>query len=149
MGEEETLFRSGDFLLLLIVIIVKELATKQRPDRATRYEQILQEHDQNIFGLVNKLCEIGLPMEVFLIMINIVLFSSDGLLLEQPETASAAQTYFLLFLHRYLNELFGRDDARMKLSRIMGILVDLRELCERSKEEELTRIKMSLSEGNR
>merc|ERR1712130_405029 len=34
---------------------------------------------QNIFGLVNKLCEIGLPMEVFLIMINIVLFSSDGL----------------------------------------------------------------------
>jgi len=97
---------------------------------------------QNIFGLVNKLCEIGLPMEVFLIMINIVLFSSDGLLLEQPETASAAQTYFLLFLHRYLNELFGRDDARMKLSRIMGILVDLRELCERSKEEELARIKM-------
>ena len=38
--------------------------------------------------------------QVFLIMINIVLFSSDGLLLEQPETASAAQTYFLLFLHR-------------------------------------------------
>jgi len=98
---------------------------------------------QNIFGLVNKLCEIGLPMEVFLIMINIVLFSSDGLHLEQPQTASAAQTYFLLFLHRYLNELFGRDDARMKLSRIMGILVDLRELCERSKEEELARIKMS------
>jgi len=104
---------------------------------------------QNIFGLVNKLCEIGLPMEVFLIMINIVLFSSDGLQLEQPQTAAAAQTYFLLFLHRYLNELFGRDDARMKLSRIMGILVDLRELCERSKEEELARIKMSLSEGNR
>jgi len=104
---------------------------------------------QNIFGLVNKLCEIGLPMEVFLIMINIVLFSSDGLNLERPETASAAQTYFLLFLHRYLNELFGRDDARMKLSRIMGILVDLRELCERSKEEELARIKMNLSEGNR
>ena len=44
--EEETFFRSGDFLLLLIVVIVKELATKQRPDRATRYEQILQEHDQ-------------------------------------------------------------------------------------------------------
>ena len=39
--------------------------------------------------------------QVFLIMINIVLFSSDGLLLEQPETASAAQTYFLLFLHRW------------------------------------------------
>merc|ERR1719222_1808119 len=33
---------------------------------------------QNIFGLVNKLSEIGLPMEVFLIMINIVLFSPDG-----------------------------------------------------------------------
>jgi len=99
---------------------------------------------QNIFGLVGKLCEIGLPMEVFLLMINIVLFSSDGLSLEQPEVTGAAQTYFMFFLHRYLNELFGRDDARMKLSRIMGILVDLRELCERSKEEELARIKMSL-----
>ena len=44
--EEETLFGSRDLLLLLIVVIVKELATKQRPDRATRYEQILQEHDQ-------------------------------------------------------------------------------------------------------
>ena len=48
---------------------------------------------------------------------------------------------------RYLNELFGRDDARMKLSRIMAILVDLRELCERSKEEELARIKMKLSDN--
>jgi len=30
----------------------------------------------------------------------------------------------------------------MKLSQIMGVLVDLRELCERSKEEELERIKI-------
>ena len=55
---------------------------------------------QNIFGLVGKLCEIGLPMEVFLLMINIVLFSSDGLSLEQPEVTGAAQTYFMFFLHR-------------------------------------------------
>ena len=44
--EEETFFRSRNLLILIIVVIVKELATKQRPDRATRYEQILQEHDQ-------------------------------------------------------------------------------------------------------
>ena len=43
---------------------------------------------------------------------------------------------------RYLNELFGKDCARLKLSKIMGVLVELRELCERSKEEELQRIKM-------
>jgi hypothetical protein len=55
---------------------------------------------QNIFSLVNKLCEIGLPMEVFLVMTNIVLFSSDGLKLEKPEMACAAQTYFMFFLHR-------------------------------------------------
>ena len=46
-----------------------------------------------------------------------------------------------------MKELLGRDDARMKLSRIMAILVDLRELCERSKEEELARIEKSLSEN--
>ena len=32
--------------------------------------------------------------------------------------------------------------SRMKLSQIMGVLVELRELCERSKEEELQRIKI-------
>ena len=42
---------------------------------------------------------------------------------------------FLSF--RYLNELFGVNIARMKLSQIMGALVELRELCERSKEEKL------------
>ena len=48
----------------------------------------------------------------------------------------------IFILCRYLNELFGKDSARMKLSQIMGVLVDLKELCERSKEEELQRIKM-------
>ena len=38
--------------------------------------------------------------------------------------------------------MFGKDCARLKLSKIMGVLVELRELCERSKEEELQRIKM-------
>ena len=48
--------------------------------------------------------------QVFLIMINIVLFSSDGLNLERPETASAAQTYFLLFLHRWIYQLGNNDE---------------------------------------
>eukprot|EP00092_Neocalanus_flemingeri_P037047 GFUD01040332.1.p1 GENE.GFUD01040332.1~~GFUD01040332.1.p1 ORF type:complete len:624 (-),score=130.43 GFUD01040332.1:77-1948(-) len=97
---------------------------------------------QKIFGIVNKLCEIGLPMEVFLILINIVLFSSDNIILENKKEVENNQTYYMLFLHRYLNELFGKDSARMKLSQIMGVLVDLRELCERSKENELQRIRM-------
>jgi len=97
---------------------------------------------QQIFGIVNKLCEIGLPMEVFLIMINIVLFSSDNVVLENRKEVENNQISYMLFLHRYLNELFGKDSARMKLSQIMGVLVELRELCERSKEEELQRIKM-------
>ena len=37
---------------------------------------------------------------------------------------------------RYLTEMFGRDGGRMKLSQIMGCLVELRQLCERSKSEE-------------
>ena len=57
---------------------------------------------QSIFGLVNKLCEIGLPMEVYLIMINIVLFSSDNITLEKPAAVEAAQTYFMFFLHRWV-----------------------------------------------
>merc|ERR1712013_62882 len=84
----------------------------------------------------------GLPMEVFLIMINIVLFSSDNVVIENRKEVENNQIYYMLMLHRYLNELFGKDCARLKLSKIMGVLVELRELCERSKEEELQRIKM-------
>merc|ERR1719431_448933 len=97
---------------------------------------------KQIFGIVNNLCEIGLPMEVFLIMINIVLFASDNVVIENRKEGENNQIYYMLMLHRYLNELFGKDCARLKLSQIMGALVELRELCERSKEEELQRIKM-------
>jgi len=92
---------------------------------------------QQIFKIVNKLCEIGLPMEVFLILIMIVLFASDNIVLENRKEAENNQTAYMLLLHRYLNELFGVNIARMKLSQIMGALVELRELCERSKEEKL------------
>ena len=93
-------------------------------------------------------------MEVFLILIMIVLFASDNIVLENRKEAENNQTAYMLLLHRflkhilelvfekffsfrYLNELFGVNIARMKLSQIMGALVELRELCERSKEEKL------------
>ena len=57
---------------------------------------------QSIFGLVNKLCEIGLPMEVYLIMINIVLFSSDNITLEKPAAVEAAQTYCFFYTGEFL-----------------------------------------------
>merc|ERR1719266_2402939 len=68
---------------------------------------------QRIFQTVSKLCEIGIPMEVFLILIHIVLFSSDNLdpfesLLNKGEIENI-QTEYMLFLHRYLTEMFGRD----------------------------------------
>lgn len=95
---------------------------------------------QKIFGMVSKLCEIGIPMEVFLILIHIVLFSSDNLdpfqSLVHKQNIENIQTEYMLFLHRYLTEMFGRDGGRMKLSQIMGCLVELRQLCERSKSEE-------------
>merc|ERR1719410_2355320 len=95
---------------------------------------------QRIFQTVSKLCEIGIPMEVFLILIHIVLFSSDNLEpgqeLDHKAEAENIQTNYMLFLHRYLTELFGRDGGRLKLSQIMGCLVELRQLCERSKAEE-------------
>jgi len=62
---------------------------------------------QQIFGIVNKLCEIGLPMEIFLLLIHVVLFSSDNIKLQNRKEVENCQTYYMLFLHRYLNELFG------------------------------------------
>jgi len=91
----------------------------------------------NIFYLVNKLCQIDIPMEVFLIMINIVLFSPDTLELEGKKVVEENQVKNMLFLHRYLCDLFGRDVGMKKLSQIMTFLTDLRELCDQSKNEEL------------
>jgi hypothetical protein len=103
---------------------------------------------QNIFTLVNKLCDLGLPMEVFLIIINIILFSSDGIKLENKKMVEDSQTTSMLYMYRYLIQLFGRDMARKKLSQIMSNLTDLRELCDRSKEEELMRIKLANNQQN-
>ena len=37
---------------------------------------------------------------------------------------------------RYLTDLHGTEAGRMKLSQIMGCLVELRELCEKSQNEQ-------------
>ena len=73
---------------------------------------------KQIFSKVSKLCEIGqyfsekcksalidvyisgLPMEAYLILIHIVLFSSDNTHLENKAEVENYQTYYMLFLHR-------------------------------------------------
>jgi len=91
---------------------------------------------KQIFTKVSKLCELGLPMEAYLILIHIVLFSSDNVTLEGRRAVENCQTHYMLFLHRYLTDLYGMEMARMKLSQIMGCLVELRELCEISQGEQ-------------
>jgi len=85
---------------------------------------------QRIFQTISKLCEIGIPVEVFLILIHIVLFSSDnlepGLELDNKVQAETVQTNHMLLLHRYLTELHGQDGGRVRLSKIMGCMVQLR-----------------------
>jgi len=75
-------------------------------------------------------------MEAYLILIHIVLFSSDNVTLEGRRAVENCQTHYMLFLHRYLTDLYGMEMARMKLSQIMGCLVELRELCEISQGEQ-------------
>lgn len=91
---------------------------------------------KHIFAKVSKLCEIGLPMEAYLILIHIVLFSSDNIELEDKHAVEKSQTHYLLFLYRYLIDLCGTEVARMRLSQIMGCLVELRDLCEKSQSEQ-------------
>ena len=46
----------------------------------------------------------GLPMEVFLIMINIVLFSSDNVVIENRKEVENNQIYYMLMLHRLVTQ---------------------------------------------
>lgn len=89
----------------------------------------------DIFRVIQRLCELGLPEEVFLILIYVSLFSSDGTEKEKlidRRTVEKNQVETLLLLHRYLVHLYGCD-GRMRLSQIMGVMVDLREVCDKSK----------------
>ena len=61
--------------------------------------------------------------------------SGSELLLEDDHVVAIFNIFLFL---RYLTELYGRDVARLKLSQIMGCMVELRHLCERSKSEEET-----------
>lgn len=99
----------------------------------------------DIFRVIRRLCELGLPTEVYLILIYVSLFASDGVVQKDDKMYSNRmelidrhiveknQVEILLLLHRYLVHLYGCD-GRMKLSQIMGVMVDLREVCDKSKE---------------
>ena len=41
-------------------------------------------------------------MEAYLILIHIVLFSSDNTYLDNKAEVESCQTYYMLFLHRYI-----------------------------------------------
>lgn len=88
----------------------------------------------DIFKVVHRLCDLGLRTEVYLILVFVSLFSSDGISLVNRPLVETSQVETLLLLHRYLIHIYGCDIARMKLSQIMGVMVDLREVCEKSKE---------------
>ena len=45
-------------------------------------------------------------MEVFLIMINIVLFSSDNVVIENRKEVENNQIYYMLMLHRLVTQFF-------------------------------------------
>jgi len=86
----------------------------------------------DIFKVIHRLCELGLREEVYLILVFVSLFSSDGIKLVNRKLVETSQVETLLLLHRYLIHIYGSDIARMKLSQIMGVMVDLREVVDRS-----------------
>jgi len=93
-----------------------------------------------VIKTMERIARVGLSSEAILILMHVVIFSSDGLELENSEFVEQVQQNYFNLLHRYLKHLLGAEAANMKFSHVVSLIVDLRELCE---EQDYTETKVA------
>merc|ERR1719410_1598551 len=90
-----------------------------------------------ILQMMDRIKRMDLPTEVFIIMINIVGFASDGLVLDDQKFVEETQAHYMNLLYRYLVHLHSSDEAHKSLSKVVAAMVELRESGDLSKEEKV------------
>jgi len=92
-----------------------------------------------VMKVMERICRVGLTSEALMIMMHIVLFSTDGFLsgeLNKPELIDEIQVTYFNLLHRYILSIKNQSEASIMMCKIMTLLVDLRELCQEADELE-------------
>jgi len=82
---------------------------------------------------MEKITSIGLTSEAILILMHVVIFSTDGIAekdLIKGEFIEQVQVTYFNLLHRYILSTSTDESSSSMMSKIMKILVDLQELCD-------------------
>jgi hypothetical protein len=93
---------------------------------------------RDIMNIMDRIACLHLPTEVILILMHVVVFSGDGLQLDNPTYIQDTQTHYLSLVFRYLLNKLPPEDVHKNFSRVMSVLVELRESGDKSNRHKLT-----------
>lgn len=98
---------------------------------------------RDIMTIMDRIANLLLPTEVILILMHVVVFSGDGLQLDDPTFIQDTQTHYLSMVYRYLLNKLPPEDVHKNFSKVMAVLVELRESGEKSNKQKINSSKSS------
>jgi len=93
---------------------------------------------RGVMAIMDRIVRVGLSENAILILMHVVIFSPDGLQLTQRYFVEQVQIEYLNLLYRYFLHELTEEQARGMLCKVIALLVDLRELCDESKNSEIS-----------
>lgn len=92
---------------------------------------------RDIMTIMDRIANLLLPTEVILILMHVVVFSGDGLQLDNSTFIQDTQTHYLSMVYRYLLNKLPPEDVHKNFSKVMAVLVELRESGEKSNKQKI------------
>jgi len=96
-----------------------------------------EEAARDIMNIMQRIASHHLPTEVILILMYVVVFSGDGLQLDNPTYIQDTQTHYLSLVFRYLVNNLPPEDVHRNFSKVMAVLVEVRESGDRTNQHKL------------
>jgi len=92
---------------------------------------------RDIMSIMDRIASLHLPTEVILILMHVVVFSGDGLQLDNPAYVQDTQSHYLSLVFRYLLNKLPPEDVHKNFSKVMAVLVELRESGDKANKHKL------------
>eukprot|EP00092_Neocalanus_flemingeri_P011977 GFUD01012911.1.p1 GENE.GFUD01012911.1~~GFUD01012911.1.p1 ORF type:complete len:805 (+),score=136.26 GFUD01012911.1:396-2810(+) len=102
---------------------------------------------REIMAIIGRIASLCLPTEVILILMHVVVFSGDGLQLDNMNFINETQVHYLSMLYRYLLNKLPTEDVHKNFSQVMAVLVELRESGDKSNKQKINSTNYSTEEN--
>jgi len=97
----------------------------------------------HVMHTIERIASMGLATEAILLLMHIVIFSGDGLDLDNSSFVQDTQAHYLTMLQRHFLAKKRAENIHRNMSHVMAMLVDLRECSEISSSQKLNSNLMS------